>query len=172
MREQNRLPIILGLIIGLSVLFIPVAFSQDFYMLCGKGRLYYDHGNKDNFAMVVHTSYRQYKNMKKVPDYIRVKNQEYLSRRVGKQFLKKVFLEASYVIEWNNDKISIPDDWKRIADVKVKYAFQYSFKVQGKMKYYFTTVYDSVGNLLSKNMVPDRHRNSSFDSLINAPKFN
>ena len=135
-------------------------------MRCGKEKLRYEHGNKEHFRLVVLSPYREYKDTKNIPATIVEKNSQYLSQRAGTAFINRATLEKGYVVDFNDKSISIGDGWREAANKQAKYAFQYSFTVQKGMKYYFTTVYDSLGNLLSKHMLPYQKDNPDFDRII------
>lgn len=145
-----------------------VAIGQDFTMPCGKEKLRYEHGNKEHFSLAVLSPYREDKNVKNIPVDVVAKNNRYLSARTGAAFLKRAKLEKTYVVDFNDTSISLPNGWREAANKQVKYAFQYSYTVQKDMKYYFTTSYDSIGNLLSKHMLPFHENNPNFDRIIDA----
>lgn len=163
MKEQNKIIALASIMLFLG----NICFAQDFYMYCGKEKLPYEYGNKDHFSMVVHCPYIEYRTNKAMPRFINVKNLQYLQNRVGKQFFEtRVKLDACYIIDFNNKKLVQHKDWLEKADKRVKYAFQYSFLIQGRNKYYFTIVYDSVGNMISPDMIPDHHANNAFSKII------
>lgn len=137
-------------------------------MRCGKEKLRYEHGNKEHFSLVVLSPYREYKDTKNISAAIVEKNSQYLSERAGTAFIDRAKLEKVYVVDFNDKSLSIPDGWREKANKEVKYAFQYSFTVQKGMKYYFTTVYDSLGSLLSKHMLPVEKDNPAFEQIISA----
>ena len=137
-------------------------------MRCGKEKLHYELGNKQHFSMVVLSPYREYKDTRNIPPNIVAKDKKYLSKRTGKAFFSRARLEKVYVVDFNDTSISLPNGWREASNKQVKYAFMYSFKVQKGMKYYFTTVYDSLGNLLSKPALPLQSNNPNFDNIIGA----
>lgn len=116
--------------------------------------------------------YIEYSNDKKIPNNIREINKNYLQERVGKAFLKKIKLRSVYIIDFNNPKLVSNPDWIVTADKRVKYAFTYDFEIQDEMKYYFTTVFDSTGKLISNQQLPDFKRNNKFDNIISFCKAN
>lgn len=156
------------LIVFMAFLFaVQAIHAQDFTIFCGKKELRYDYGGKGNFLMVVLCPYKEYKNTSYIPKKIVSINECYLKNRVGKSFFSKLKLASAFVIDFNDTTIKTRESWVKKADKRVKYAFQYYFIAQKGVRYYMTTVYDSLGNLLSNHMLPSQKLNSQFGNIIN-----
>jgi hypothetical protein len=158
------------LILLLLYFFSPQVRAQDMNSLCKNRYIKFNNGNRSHFDMIVHCPYKKYKDEKSLPKMVKDRNKKYLLSRVGRTFLRKVKVEACYVIDFNNIELIKHPNWLDQADKKVKYAFEYSFNIQGKLKYYFTTVYDSLGNLISPNQVPNFHGNEDLTKFISVCK--
>lgn len=117
--------------------------------------------------MVVLTPYREYNRPTKIPKHVITKNRNYLYGRYGKKFIdKNAKLDKCIITDFSDSSLVFNNDWLQHADRRVKYAFQYHFVVQGDMNYYFTTVYDSLGNRLSEHMLPNQKQNEHFDKIL------
>lgn len=143
------------------------AFAQDFTTRCGRSELRYDYGGKGNFSMAVLCPYTEYKSTAALPKAIVEKNRQYLLNRVGSNFMSKLKLESTFIVDFSNANLVKHKNWLEKADKRVKYAFQYYFIIQKGVRYYFTTVYDSLGNLISNHMVPSQKENNNFGTIIN-----
>lgn len=156
-------------IIILIHLFCGTAFGQDLHLNCGNIKIPFDNGGKDHFEPITFCPYVEYSDTNKIPQTIRQINRQYLTERLGETFIKKVIFRNIVVIDSDRfDDIKKTKGWirKDLCNNKVKYAFEYYFVVQDSMNYYFTTVYDVDGNMLSKPQLPDINKNNKFDSII------
>lgn len=169
MKELSKMHYYKLVVIFLAVLSLTqYGYAQDNILYCDNDTLYFDNGNKDHFKLVLYTPHKEYDFANHIPKSILNKNKKYLYNRVGKQFMhNKVTLEKYIVTNFYDTALLLNNEWLKLADKNVKYAFQYYFHIGQGMKYYFTTVYDSLGNLLSKPMLPNKKCNKNFDKLIN-----
>ncbi|MBS1778029.1 MAG: hypothetical protein JST70_01810 [Bacteroidetes bacterium] len=140
--------------------------AQDFKKRCGGDTLLFTNGNKSHFSMVVHTPYRSLKSKSEIPKFIRDKNADYISDRIPDDVRKKVKFDDSYIVDFKDTSLVFNKEWLSIADRRVKYAFQYYIKIDARMKYYFTNVFDSLGNLISKTILPDKKINPGAYKLL------
>lgn len=157
----------------ISLIFINTvvaATAQDLSTYCGNKKIFFDNGNKDNFSLVIHCPYKEYNDIKALPKRIVDINNSYLINRVGRYFVNKIKFMSCYIVDFSDSSLVEHRSWLEVADRRVKFAFQYYFNVQKNMKYYFTTVYDSAGNLLSKHMLPSVNSNKNFYKLIDVCK--
>ena len=145
---------------------IAVATAQDLSTYCGNKKIFFDNGNKDNFSFVIHCPYKEYNDIEALPKKIVDINNSYLINRVGKYFVNKINFVSCDIVDFSDSNLVKYRSWLEVADRRVKFAFQYYFNVQKNMKYYFTTVYDSAGNMLFKHMLPSVDSNKDFYKLI------
>lgn len=144
-------------------------FGQDLYLNCEESKIPCDNGGKDHFEPITFCPYIEYSDTNKIPQAIRDVNQKYLTNRLGEQFIKRVIFRNVVVIEPDRyDQIKKTKGWisEDGCNDKVKYAFEYYFIIQDSMNFYFTTVYDIEGQMLSKPQLPDINKNKTFDSII------
>jgi|GEM_PF-2196307 len=168
MKERINFPKMLKKSALICLLFVNnFLYGQDMFTYCGHKKLQYENGNKNHFSLVLHTPYKEYSDINIMPKDIIEKNKNYLLMRAGSDFLKqKAKFVSCYVINFSDNKDHKNREWLAVADKNVKYAFEYYFNIQKGMKYYFTTVYDSIGNLLSQPMLPSINSNQDFDKII------
>lgn len=153
----------------LSIVLFHSALAQDTKVHCGNDTIRCNNGGKKHFEPIVNCPYVEYPDTAKVPVFICDINRKYLSERMGVFFYSKVKFRGCDVIEPEKyselkNKRGFTD--KASCNGKIKYAFEYYFMIQDSMKFYFTTIYDEKGNLLSKSQTPDIRQNPDCMNIV------
>jgi hypothetical protein len=148
-------------------IFTLTAFSQDLTLKCGDKEIECKNGNKDHFDIVIHCPYQE-TDTTKLPQIVLENARKYLTKRVGLQFYQQLNYYACQIIDFSKfDEIKKQKGWiDEKADKRVKYAVQYFFVVQDSMRYYLTLAFDTSGNIISKDQLPNISSNMQFDKII------
>ena len=155
-------------IIILLYFYCGVVFGQDLQLNCEDTKIPCYNGNKSHFKMVIYTPYQEV-DTNTIPQEIRDKNRKYLYDRVGVTFYNKLQYYSCQTIDFKKSRQLKKERGftsKKLADKRVKYAFQYYFVIQDSMRYYLSTVYDKDGNLISEHQLPDIAKNETWDNII------
>lgn len=157
-----------------ALTFCKALLSQDAQLSCVDTKLNGENGGEKHFYDIMHCPYTEYADTNMIPVSVRQVNQNYLINRLGQQFFySKLKLRNVVVVDTAKfEEIRKTKGWisNSMCDKKTKYAFEYYFSVQDSLNFYFTTIYDSNGNLLFYHQIPDIRSNPNFYTYLDACK--
>lgn len=143
-------------------------------IFCNGNPFRYHNGGTGHFAPIVHCPYVEYSDSSKIPSFVIDQNDKYLTDRMGKDFFEKRVIFRNYIViePARFDELRKQKGYLNLemCDSKVKYAFEYYIVIDRDINFYFTTVYDSVGNLLSSHQTPNVAQNKHYDVVIDVCK--
>jgi len=146
-----------------SVLFLLAlatnSFGQDFRMQCDSVELEWMNGGKAHWRAIMNCPYVEHPTADSIPHHIRDANGRYLAGRMGMHFLEVnlIFLGAVIIRHDLFDTLEKVHPWidKDACDGRIAYAFEHCFLVQDSMRFYFTTIFDRKGQLVTPHQIPD-----------------
>jgi hypothetical protein len=163
---KNQNSIMTRVIMFLFLLFSIKSFSQDVLLECGDDEIDGINGNKSHFEMVVNCPYSEV-DTTKLPLFVLNNAKKYLIERVGLPFYQKLNYYSAQTVDFSELK-GLDNDRKAKLDKRVKYAIQYYFDIDDRLKYFISIVFDKNGKVISKNMLPNIKKNINFDKFMSA----
>lgn len=147
--------------------FSSTVYSQDVKLKCGDKEINCINGNKSHSEVLFDCDYQE-TDLLHLPQKIKDNAKTYLIERVGKEFYNKLNYYSSQVVDLEeHNEITKEKRWKRKArDKSAKYVIQYYFTIQDSLRYYISVVFNSNGNIISKDQLPNHNRNIKFNKII------
>lgn len=130
--------------------------QKHFHTECNGATIAYNTGNVTHFSVLANCPY-MVADTSQFPSPIRAAINNYLLKRAGAAFYKRLHYYSCYTINANTDYGCLDG---------ARFAIQYYFDVQDTMRYYISLVMDLNGNLLSRHFLPDVKTNPNFANII------
>ena len=154
------------------VLFATHSYAQHFKSKCGDETVSFRNGGLNHFEPIIHCNFIEVpmENDFLIPEFINKVNEENLKKNLGEEFIRQKLIKLKKIIieedTSNKNQIGIKKYSNKLCNCNCKYAFQYYFKIHDSINYYFTTIYNSSGQLAIKNPIPNIPDNSFLATII------